>query len=401
MVLTEARCCRLLGLHAAATLDETRAAYRRIARLMHPDRAGGDAERFKEITAAYNWLVARRTEATPPPPKAERQPDPRARQAHARRAWQAEQARRAAERAQAEAEAAAEEARREAERARAAKQRARAAKRKAREAERARVDARWDEEFTDAWEAWCRTAERYHAARAGRAPEGEPEARPWTPPTADAQPAREADADEEAAAGAEGKGASIFGRMRDGLRRMTRRAGLDRVGQDVSLRLPVDVPLLMNGGARRIAITRAAACPSCAGRAEDCGVCAGAGRVDLRETVRVTIPAGARTGARLRLEGKGTAGLDGAPDGDLFLLLEPEAIPGFRVDGLDLHGQVSVSAALAERGGTVAVELPGGKVKLSVPGGSRPGDRFRLRGQGLPAWGGGARGDLFLGVVVR
>ncbi len=426
MALTEAHCCRLLGVSAASTLEETRAAYRHIARRMHPDRAGGDAEAFKEITAAYNWLVARRSGKVAAGPRAARTARTRTtaeRRARARRAWEQAKAREAqkareaadrarvdAERAKAETEAAAERLRAQAARAKAARQRARAAKRKAREAERARVETRWDEEFTDAWEAWCKTAERYHAQReqqsadaaAGRsraerseraeAPGADEEAKPWTPPAADA---------DAPAGGGEPSGGSIFGRLRQGLRRVARKASLDRVGQDVSLRLPVDLDLLLKGGTRTLGVTRSAACPSCAGSGDEHCVCRGAGRVKVRETVKVTVPPGARSGSKLRLEGKGTAGLDGAPDGDLFLLLEPEAIPGFRSEGLDLHGQVTLSRRLAGDGGTVAVELPRGRVKLKVPRSSRAGDTFRLRGQGLPSWGGAEQGDLFLSVVIR
>ncbi|MCB9536457.1 MAG: J domain-containing protein [Myxococcales bacterium] len=57
--MTHAASYRLLGLPDAAPLEEVRQAYRRIARRLHPDRVGGDAERFKEITAAYNVLTGR------------------------------------------------------------------------------------------------------------------------------------------------------------------------------------------------------------------------------------------------------------------------------------------------------------------------------------------------------
>ncbi len=423
MALTQAHCCRLLGVSAAATLEETRAAYRRIARRMHPDRVGGDAERFKEITAAYNWLVARQSGRIVDAPKTERRrrqrPDrPTAeRRARARHAWEQAKAREArkardeAEQAKADAEAAGERLRQQQARVKAARQRARAAKRKAREAQRAQAESRWDEEFTDAWEAWCKTAERYHsqrgqgrpadaeskaegAARAEKGPADSDEARPWTPPAAESGE-RQRTAEEAAEA------ASIFERMRKGFRRMARKTALDRVGQDVSLRLPIGPDLLMKGGTRTIAITRNGACPSCAGDGGERCVCGGVGRIKVRETVKITVPPGARSGSKLRLEGKGTAGLDGAADGDLFLLLEPEAIPGFRADGLDLHGRVHIDRALASNGGTVTVDLPGGRVKLNVPKSSRAGDKFRLRGQGIPAWGGATRGDLFLAVAVK
>ncbi|MEZ4434501.1 MAG: DnaJ C-terminal domain-containing protein [bacterium] len=432
MSLTQARCCHLLGLTAAATADETRAAYRKLARQMHPDRVGGDGERFKEITAAYNWLIARQTgRVVDPTPRAERRRAPTSRGHYRHRApdptpgdeiradaWRAaEHARQAAEAAR----RAAEDARRTEEAARRAEEDAREAaaqaqadterqrreaRRRARraawESEREAADSKWDEEFADAWDTWCRTAERYHAeqrraraadraaSRADRAaatdadPAHPETARPW-------RPARAPAADKP----------SLFRRVQRGVEQLRRKVALDRVGQDVSLRLPIDRELLLHGGARTLAIHRAAACPTCLGRDPACATCDGDGRVRLREPVRVTVPPGARPGARLRLEGKGTAGLDGAPDGDLYLLLEPEPIPGFTRDGDDLRGALTLDRALATRGGKLEVELPRGRIKLAVPPGTRPGDTLRLRGQGLPAWRAATAGDLFLTVAIR
>lgn len=422
MSLTQARCCHLLGLSAAANAEETRAAYRKLARQMHPDRVGGDGERFKEITAAYNWLIARQTGRVIDPAPRDRRRAPASRGHYRHRApdptpgdevradaWRAaeaarqaaEAARRAADDARRTEEAArrAEEDAREAaaqaqsESARSRRDAQRRARRAAWESEREAADSRWDEEFADAWDTWCRTAERYHAEqRRARAAERDPgdarraeTAKPWRPARADAAPDKP----------------SLFRRVRRGVEQLRRKAALDRVGQDVSLRLPVDLELLLHGGARTIAVQRAAACPTCLGRDPGCATCDGEGRVRLREAVRVTVPQGARPGARLRLEGKGTAGLDGAPDGDLYLLLEPEPIPGFTRDGDDLRGALTLDRALAARGGKVEVELPRGRIKLAIPPATRPGDTLRLRGQGLPAGRGGAPGDLFLQVTLR
>ncbi len=167
------------------------------------------------------------------------------------------------------------------------------------------------------------------------------------------------------------------------------------------LRLPIDAETLLAGGSPKIAITRAAACPCCQdGGDPDC-VCAGVGRVKVRETVRVAVPAGARRGARLRLAGKGTAGLCGLPDGDLFLVLDPAPVEGFRREGADLFGIIDVDARLARLGGVLQVRVPRGTVRVTVPPGTVTGRRFRLRGQGLPVWGGQGNGDLFLDVETR
>lgn len=428
MALTEAHCYRLLGLSNASTLEEIRSAYRSIARRMHPDRAGGDAERFKEITAAYNLLVGRATGRIPAEKKARKRPArgrrPRQSEAGARRSRpraesqraryeestrREEAPRREARREEASARAEQSTERRQTSREARRKARARSARRHAWDQARAQSDDRWDEEFAEAWSAWCRTAERFHAEDARRRaertaettsesrdeadPNDSVESRRWAPPRAGA----------EADAGAEqgGESASFFNRMRNGWKKVRRKVALDRVGHDVSLRLAIDPATQLFGGTRRVAITRAAACPSCGGHGDSSCICGGKGRIKVRETVSVVVPPGARAGARLRVEGKGTAGLDGAVDGDLYLLLEPAAIPGFDRDGLNLRGTVTLSDRLAGQGGTVTVDLPRGKVKLTVPPKTRAGDTFRLRGQGLTAWGEDARGDLFLAVAVR
>ncbi|MCA9537577.1 MAG: J domain-containing protein [Myxococcales bacterium] len=397
MATSEAYCYHLLGLPAAATLDDVRAAYRRIARQMHPDRRGGDAERFKEITAAYNHLIGHfkvdRGGRRPPVGEPERARPKRARRAPTqgwsgrRPAWGSEEETAEPSRpwrpSAAEAPGAGREDLWRAEA-------RRNAARKRREAERAPAGENWEDEFAAAWSSWRETAERFHRQAPRHAGEASVE-----------QDEHDTLRPEVERPDASGERDGLFDRMRAKWRKARRSVALERVGQDVSLRLPVDVDTSLHGGSRLIAVQRAAACPTCFGVRDECPVCDGAGRVRVREKVRVSIPPGARSGTRLRLEGKGTAGLDGATDGDLYLLLEPDAVPGFRREEADLHGTVSLSRALAQSGGSVFVTLPRGKIKMNVPVGTRTGDRFRLRGQGLPAWGGGAVGDLYLTVAVR
>ncbi len=173
-------------------------------------------------------------------------------------------------------------------------------------------------------------------------------------------------------------------------------------GRDVSLKLAVDLETIVNGGRHKVGITRHARCPSyvATGCLAACA-CKGTGRVKVREKVRLYIPAGAHEGARLRLAGKGNAGLDGLDDGDLYLLIQPPEISGFRREGPDLHGQILLTAQQATVGGQIEVPIPLGVARLKVPATTRSGATFRLRGQGLPRWGGGQRGDLYLVVEIR
>ena len=132
----------------------------------------------------------------------------------------------------------------------------------------------------------------------------------------------------------------------------------------------------------------------------DCA-CDGTGRIEIKEEIVVEIPAGATFGARIRSRGKGIDGLGAHTNGDLHLELEPKDMPGFNRDGLDLHGSCLIPAAIARIGGSVVVELPRGRVKVKVHERTCMGDRFRLRGQGLPKGKAGLVGDAYLTVRVE
>jgi curved DNA-binding protein len=100
-------------------------------------------------------------------------------------------------------------------------------------------------------------------------------------------------------------------------------------------------------------------------------------------TLEVTIPPGVRQDQKLRLRGKGAKGLNGAPDGDIYLhiALAPHSV--FRPDGLDLYFDLVLSPWEAALGAEVEVPTLDGAVLLSVPAGTRSGRKLRLRGRGL------------------
>jgi curved DNA-binding protein len=113
------------------------------------------------------------------------------------------------------------------------------------------------------------------------------------------------------------------------------------------------------------------------------------------------IPRGATDGQRLRLRGKGGAGMNGGPPGDLYLQIALEPHPLYRVSGHDLDIDVPLAPWEAALGAEVEVPTLEGRVKMKVPPGAKTGQKMRLAGKGLPRPGGGA-GDLYvvLGVAV-
>ena len=113
-----------------------------------------------------------------------------------------------------------------------------------------------------------------------------------------------------------------------------------------------------------------------------------------RRSFDVMIPAGVTDGQRIRLAGQGGRGSDGARNGDLYLIVRIAPHPRYRLDGRDLYVELRLAPWEAALGTSVALDTPGGEVKVKVPGGTSSGRRIRLAGRGLPNPKGKA-GDLY------
>jgi len=117
-------------------------------------------------------------------------------------------------------------------------------------------------------------------------------------------------------------------------------------------------------------------------------------------TLEVKIPPGARSGTRVRLAGQGETGV--GQSGDLYLSVRVLPNNQFRRQGDDLHTQVEVSLYQAVLGGEVEVPTPAGPVVLTIPAGSQPGQKFRIKGRGMPSLRDPKQhGDLFAELSVR
>jgi curved DNA-binding protein len=120
---------------------------------------------------------------------------------------------------------------------------------------------------------------------------------------------------------------------------------------------------------------------------------------DGRRTLDVKIPAGVTNGQRIRLAGQGGRGSEGAPNGDLYFVVRIAPHPRYRVDGRDLYVDLPLTPWEAALGTSVAVETPGGEMKVKVPPGTSSGKRLRLRHRGLPHPRGNA-GHLYAEVRI-
>jgi curved DNA-binding protein CbpA len=117
----------------------------------------------------------------------------------------------------------------------------------------------------------------------------------------------------------------------------------------------------------------------------------------------IGIPKGAATGTRVRLSGKGEPGVNGGKAGDLLLTFQVELIPQYERKGDDLYVSVQVGDTLTNEGGEVEVSTLDGSVNLKIPLGTKSGQKFRLRGKGMPVLysDGPEYGDLYVQVAVR
>jgi molecular chaperone DnaJ len=212
-------------------------------------------------------------------------------------------------------------------------------------------------------------------------------------------------------------------------------------GTDIEYQVTVDFWTAIRGGTTRLEIQRQEVCPTCHGRSttggsmtcpechgsgqvtqmggrmkfnlqcprcggtgkvqNDCVTCHGQGVVLKREPVEFRIKAGTRDGQRIRLAGKGNAGLHGGPAGDLYLIIKVGENPVFSRVADDIYVTVPVTVTEAALGAKVEVPTIDGRAHLKIPPGTQTGQKLRLREKGVPsATREGTRGDQIVEVKI-
>ena len=146
-------------------------------------------------------------------------------------------------------------------------------------------------------------------------------------------------------------------------------------------------------------------CTECGGTGtvieERCQACDGSGATSQVKRYRVNIPAGVREGSRIRLKGKGQAGLRGGPPGDLYVVTRVAPSSIFKRKGNDVEVEIPITFIEAVKGAEVEIPTPMGGVKrIKVPPGSRHGKVMRVRGEGPTRLNGKGQGDVRVRLAI-
>ena len=147
-------------------------------------------------------------------------------------------------------------------------------------------------------------------------------------------------------------------------------------------------------------------CPECNGSGEQisspCKDCKGMCKKQTRKKISTNIPKGVDDGTRIRLSGKGEAGIKGGGSGDLYIFVSVEPHNIFKRSEENLFFEFPVSLADAALGTTIEVPtIDGGKAKVKIPAGTQNGKQFRLRDKGMPIMRNKDYGDLYIRTITE
>lgn len=201
--------------------------------------------------------------------------------------------------------------------------------------------------------------------------------------------------------------ASIFGGGSFGS--TSRRGGNDFYqgpmrGQDIEHEMELSLEEAFHGGSKSLRMTSSSTCNECQGRGitgsrSICSTCGGTGSIPEARTIEVKIPAGVFDGSSVRLKGQGGQGSGGGPRGDLYLKVRLKPHHIFQVKGRDVEVELTLRPDQAVLGDKVPVATLERNVNLTIPPGTRSGQRLRLKGKGLPARQGEA-GDQYVRIKI-
>lgn len=146
-------------------------------------------------------------------------------------------------------------------------------------------------------------------------------------------------------------------------------------------------------------------CSRCRGKGKiidkPCPTCSGTGQVRRPSSVGINIPAGIADGQVITIRGKGNAGINGGPAGDLEIQVAVRPHPVFEREGYDIHCELPLTFTQMALGAEVQVPTLDGNEPYTIREGTQPGETFRLKGKGFPYINGRGRGDEVVRVTVE
>lgn len=145
-------------------------------------------------------------------------------------------------------------------------------------------------------------------------------------------------------------------------------------------------------------------CNKCGGTGhtydKTCTKCRGEGQVKVTKELEIKVPAGVDTGTRLKLSGKGSAGTNGGPNGDLYIEFKVSEHEYFIRDEDDIYVEAPITITEAVLGCKKEVPTLGGNVTLTIPGGSESGDKHRIKGRGINNEATHHKGDMYIVLKI-
>jgi len=188
-----------------------------------------------------------------------------------------------------------------------------------------------------------------------------------------------------------------------GRRQTAQGPGIARRGQDLETTIELGLRDVYAGGTKAVSLQIDDVCPRCHGSGTEaghlCPQCHGTGRVLINKRFEVTIPKGIGDGQRIRLAGQGGAGMNGGPNGDLYLIVRLEDDPTYKRKGDDLYVDLPVSIYDLILGGEVNVPTLSGQVEMTIPAGTQNNRLLRLSGRGMPRVKAGGSGDEYVRLI--
>ncbi len=146
-------------------------------------------------------------------------------------------------------------------------------------------------------------------------------------------------------------------------------------------------------------------CDICQGEgktyAKKCTKCYGSGTVEGVDKFKIKIPAGIDDGETIRLTGKGEAGAKGSPAGDMYVVVSVKKDKRWDRDGVNIKTQEEIGFVDASLGTKIEIETVSGGLSLKIPAGTQSGTIFKLRNKGIPGLRSGGKGDHFVKVIVK